>query len=490
MWVIGRRAGVHAIRATPIGFREGEDKAKRQIVTIFARRRLQRMLNDLGPKLVGGKGTDIVKRLNSKKYVEQALPAEMELALLWAIATLGDIEIEPEWWADGKRPDAVTDALVAGREVVIEIAALSDNAISGEDVMDAIAIQISAIANKGKKGSGEYLYFRFQEEKSYAHGEYTRRRLAPMGYKLTSAQCATIEDWVSSGRSLVERLRLAAPELDVEIEHTAAKQTRFHNLFSTMPPETHSLEANPLFDAMVRKLRQLKNADRGTLRMIFLADVGSSLLNRIGRVGEIDYTRRFVSGREIIAHFVGKYAERVDAVVTFSPLKETSRLGGPDLAGRNPRRWTVGYFGSPALPVAPKALTKLAALLPEPHYEGYQARSLFRQDAFSPENRGQYLGRTIRGRAGMKDMSVEFSARMLLDLLAGRMSEEQFRCNLAGRSESGNIFRHWLDSGLTISGAEMAPRDDDEDDDHILLHFSDDPAARPFRLPSENENSS
>ena len=39
--------------------------------------------------------------------------------------------------------------------------------------------------------------------------------------------------------------------------------------------------------------------------------------------------------------------------------------------------------------------------------------------------------------------------------------------------------------GLTISGAEMLPRDTDEDDDHIVLHFTDDPAARPFRLPAD-----
>jgi hypothetical protein len=44
-----------------------------------------------------------------------------------------------------------------------------------------------------------------------------------------------------------------------------------------------------------------------------------------------------------------------------------------------------------------------------------------------------------------------------------------------------NLFKHWLDMGMTISGAEMAPRDIDEDDD--ILYFSEDPAAQPFALP-------
>lgn len=49
---------------------------------IFTRRRLQAMLNDLAPCLDEAKGKDLLRRLENKR-VEQALPAEMELALLW-----------------------------------------------------------------------------------------------------------------------------------------------------------------------------------------------------------------------------------------------------------------------------------------------------------------------------------------------------------------------------------------------------------------------
>ena len=80
------------------------------------------------------------------------------------------------------------------------------------------------------------------------------------------------------------------------------------------------------------------------------------------------------------------------------------------------------------------------------------------------------------------DFQVKFPARMLLDLLAGRITEEQFRRRFDQGGESGNVFKRWLDSGLTISGTTMAPRDIDEDDDHVILHFTDDAAARPFRL--------
>lgn len=173
-------------------------------------------------------------------------------------------------------------------------------------------------------------------------------------------------------------------------------------------------------------------------------------------------------------------ARSVDAVVTFSPRREISQFGERDGLGRKTRQWTVGFFGTPGLPNAPDGLNRIAELLPAPHYEGYQARSLFRQGAFSVGGTGQYLGMTIKSNHKDHTCSVRFPARMLADLLAGRLTEERFRQELDGASGAGNIFKIWLDRGLTISSAEMAPRELDEDDDHLILHFSDDPAARLF----------
>jgi hypothetical protein len=447
------------------------------------------MLDELTPSLGADKARDIVRRLNNRKLVDQAIPAEMELALLWAIRSLGDIEIEPDWWGDSKRPDAVTAALIPGRTTAIEIAAPNDNSISGEEAMDAIARQVATAADRACRGSGDHLYFRFGSESGYQSGRYFRRRLAPRGYQLSSDQADDVSRWIASGASRTSRLRLEGRGLDVEIEHTEAKQVRYHNVWSTMPPETHSLEDNPLFELLVRKARQLRAASAGMLRLLFLADAGSTLLRYVARGGgEIDHTHRYVAARQIIQHFLLSRSRNIDAVVTFSPRKDHSIFGERDGLGFKTRRWTVGFFGTPTLPDPPEALNRLVELLPDPHYEGYQARSLFRQGAFSPDRRGQYLGMTVRGNFQAGRYSVEFPARMLLDLLAGRMSEAQFRRQIAGPSGDANIFKTWLDSGLTISGAEMAPRSLDEDDDHLILHLTDDPAARPFYLSLDDDS--
>lgn len=440
------------------------------------------MLDDLAPILTDGKGKDLLRRLNSKKDVDQALPAEMELALLWAIHSLGEMEIEPEWWGDSKRPDAITDHLVPDVTAAIEIAATNDNSLSGEADMDAIALQIGDAANRAKSGAGDYLSYHFRETSGYEAGRYFRRRLAPAGIKIDEAIRVAVADWVTTGRSAQGRLHLQAPGLDVEVERKSYKQTRYHNIFSSMPAEAHSVDDNPLFDLLRRKKRQLKAAASGTLRFLFVADVGSSLLNRMGKFGWLDPVGRTVSGADVVRHFVRTYSAEIDAVVVFTPTVERSAWLGPDPLGREPKRWTVTFFGTKALPNPPAGLERLAAMLPSPRYEGYQARSLFRQGSFAPEGRGQYLGMTVTTNGEEKRNTIKFPARLLLDLLAGRISEEWFRNYHTSGGRNTNLFEHWLNIGMTLSDAEISPRTIDEDDDHIILHFSDDPAARPFDL--------
>lgn len=130
---------------------------------IFTRRRLQNVLNELGTHLGDEKQRDLLARLESKR-VDQALPADMELALLWALGRLGDIEVEPEWWTGATRPDAYSEALIPDHSAIVEVAATNDNRISGEDAMDRVAQQICTFANGIRRGVGSHLYFHFQEE--------------------------------------------------------------------------------------------------------------------------------------------------------------------------------------------------------------------------------------------------------------------------------------------------------------------------------------
>ena len=453
-------------------------------MTIFSRRRVQSMLDELAPVLDSEKRKELLELLNHQTNVGQALSGEMELALLWAIHLLGEMEVEPEWWGDSKRPDVVTDCFVPGKTAAIEIYATNTNSLSGEVEMDAIARQIGKVASEAKAGAGDFLSYRFGETSGYENGIYFRRRLAPKGFLLDDDHKAAVTEWVASGQSANTSLPLHAEDFDVVIMQHENRQTCYHNFSSSMPAEAHCISDNPLFMALKRKLEkgQLKTAAMGTLRILFVADVGSSLLNRVGRNSMPDHSNRTVSGEDIIKHFIGTYAHKVDAVVVFSPTIEQLAWQSNDPTGRKPKRWSVAMFATEAIPEIPESLERITYLLPEPHYEGYQARSLFGQGAFSPNNHGQYLGITVTTNGKDNRTSIKFPARLLLDLLAGRITEELFRNYHTSGGRNGDLFAHWLNQGKTICGAEMAPRSIDEDDDHLILHFADDPAARPFNL--------
>lgn len=443
----------------------------------FTRRRLQVMLDQMSPCLGPAKARDILRRLE-KNDVTQAIPAEMELALLWALNILGELEVEPEWWEGGGRPDAYTTSLIDGCGAAIEIATPNDNRISGEEAMDRVALAISTYVNSIRKGLGSHLYYRFGEYNTYSGGSYQRGILAPDDFTLTDNQKSEIRTWLLNNPGEKELLRLTGTGLEVSIEATKRKQTRYHNIWSSMPPETHSLTDNPLYELLTRKARQLRGAREGVLRLIFLADGGSTLLQRIGRVGEIDPTHRRVSGRQIVSNFVRKFQSRVDGVVVFAPER-------PPLMGWDREiQWSIHAFTEAGIPGLEEGLHRFASSLPRPRFEGYQARSLFRQGAYSPRAQGWYLAPNLKTRHGMSDSEISISARLFVDFLAGRITEEQFRHFLGDKPGQVGIVQRWLDQGMTISSVSLAPRSIDEDDDHLVLRFSDDPAARALRLPA------
>ena len=431
------------------------------------------MLDELAPQLRPATAKDLLARLNHRKDVSQVLPAEFELAYRFALNRSFQCEHEPEWWADGNRPDVFAHDFLPGTPAAIEITAPSDNSISAEAAMDSIAQKICKIANAASKGLAEYLYFVFGETSGYADGKYFRRVLAPQDYEPTGDVVARIENWASAGAN--GTLSIVGDNLALSVTKKSYKQVRFHNCHSSMPPEAHSLLDNPLYELLDRKRRQIRSAPAGALRILLLGDAGSRLLNRLGQGGEFDPTRRSVSGREIISRFVLDHADGVDAVVVVVPKR------GEVMWQERQSFWKVSCFVpgvSGAFLDAP--IKKFVSELPRPRFEGYQARSLFRQGLFSHTARGWYLGRTI---TTGNTMQITVSARGLLDFLAGRINEKQFRALVIEDSDNANIFLHWLKLGYTISNVEMLPRQPDQEDDHILLHFSDDPAARLLRLP-------
>lgn len=437
---------------------------------IFTRRRLQKMIDELRPFLDGDEAS-VISRLNDKKP-ENALGAEMELALTWAISKITDIEIEPDGLAGKKKPDIYSKSLFPNVESLIEITSVSDSEMSGETDMRKITAKLVHEANAIRKRIGKHLYFQFLEVSGYAEGEYFRSRTAPKDFKVTSSIQAQLKCWLKDDLIYTkQKLRLTENGLDVVVTWNEYKKLSQFNFFSSMPSICYSLEDNTLYKRLDDKRKQLRNAKEGLLKCIIVADVGSYLLRNIRELNNQDPHE--YSGSEVIAHFLRK--SNIDIVLAITPERDRAFSLLPSEIN-----WFMWWTVDSALEITDCYWDKLRMALgelPKPRREGYQARSGHQQSMFSAENNKQYLG--FKMRTPNKGIEMKISSRALQEYLAGRISHQQFK-NAVGEDIPKIIERQLL-SGKIIKSTSIENMGLDEDDDYITFQFGEDPAASNFK---------
>lgn len=436
---------------------------------VFARRRLQAMLDDLAPLLSMKKANDLLARLEHKK-AKDALAAEVELALLWCIQQVADLEIDPEL-ESSSQPDALSRGLFGSGPAVIEITALSDDTFSGRNDMERAANIVCQFSNSVRKGSAEHLYFRFLEKSSYESGRLHRRRLITPDFRLTAALKDALRTWLQAPDwPNPATLQLTDQQIDVIIQWKEYVHPHGRT-FTSMPPVSYHAEDNPVFNALKRKERQLSGTPIGTLRCIFLGDAGCNMLRELKPLNS-----REVSGDGVIKYFLARSS--IDVVCVFSPYRSIGALLG---AGSRSPQWRVSLYTRTTIPSKSDCalLNKMAAAIPRARLEGYQARSWHQQGMFDPQGQGIYLG------CGMTtknhSVSIRISSRMVLELLAGRITQEQFK-NFSFRNDR-NPFDHQFRSGMTIQASRLEKGGLDEDDDYLVFDMEPDFGAKALRNP-------
>jgi hypothetical protein len=441
---------------------------------IFSRRRIQQMLDEIRPLTDENKINDLLGRLRKKKP-EQVIGAEMELSLLVGIKDVAEIEIEKHIPNSSRVPEAYSFDLFE-KPAYIEVTTISDGKLSGEQCMRRAAQIISDEVKKTRKKLGNYLYFSFGEKRSFSSGRnffsgrtLLREQNVSEKFELSRLMKEQLKNWIENGNENKSRLILQDSTISVSIEIKEQKQTQGFNFFSPLPPLAYDIENNPIYSALESKRDQLSNVPDDVLRVIFLADGGSRVLRYLN---ERDHLRQYKSGEEIIRHFINK--RNVDVVCTFSPYRPNGfHFILPKLT------WNVSFFIKEGLKIDTSKLERIAKNLPPPSFEGYQARSLQKQGAYSISARGWYLGYEMT--TGVNKVTIKFSARLFQDFLAGKIDKEYFIRQAAGNGEGENLFELWLSQGLIISNAQFEKAGIDEDDDYMVLEFSHDPSASEFK---------
>jgi hypothetical protein len=245
------------------------------------------------------------------------------------------------------------------------------------------------------------------------------------------------------------------------------------NFFCTMPSLAYDVKDNPLYAALRLKSKQLRAAPDGARRVVFLGDAGCSLLRDLKHFSSSSQT---FSGGQIILKFLDDYPT-IGFVMVFSAKREPSSAGG-----QTRRVWNTQIFARPSA-VTDADLGRLQLLsqtMMPPNLGGYQAYSWHTQGMCDADAVGKYVPTSMG--IGRDRMTLKISARAVQELMAGRLSSEQFRNWTFGED---NPVRRQIEAGRTISSVRFETQGNNEEDDYLIFEFRDDPSARALQMPAE-----
>lgn len=422
------------------------------------------MLADLSEHLSDEKRRDLIARLDKRK-ADQALAAEAELGLIWALSKVGDIEVEPR--LNGRVPEALSRSLFPGKSAVIEVTALSDEGMSGEQEMQRAVELLSIEADRNRKKARNHLFFQFLEVSGSEEGRWFRRRCISPEFTVNNEIRDNISNWVKGWSSgAPEPLRITSDEIDVVVSYRERAYAG-HNFHCTMPPVAGSLRKNTLHRALRNKEAQLPKKSEDISPCIFLMDAGSSLLRDLRNKDCYSY-----SGNDIILDFLR--SSQIDVVAVFSCKKDWHGLA----SAFNNLYWTVSIYHQESVRTADlTGLNKLASMLPPPSLEGYSARSRHRDGHFSPQATGRWLGTKWKSEHGVMT-ELKISAKMLQEVLSGIVSPRELSDEISVNGV--NLFARALQAGQVIKNLKIEGSGIDKDDDIVVIELGFDVSSAKF----------
>ena len=448
-------------------------------MAMFARRSLQRLLNELSERISPEGRKKLAHEMDRKN--SSALGYEWELILLYALAQVGDVAYEAEFASGATRPDLAFISKEAGIRFVADVITVSDAGLEEENPVMRFSQSLHRLKEKyGLKGSLNH-----RVEGTTEGPTYRNRKT-----KLKLPRIAELESFLAKhvgphferiAREKLARNAFVIKEPGVEFVVTYEEGQRYGG--SSYPAYTaiQSLTRNPVYLALKAKAGQLKKSGTTDPLGIVLCDGGCTLLSRPGRqqmqIGLDEVIAEFFRQNSSIA-FVAVLVFPPTRVQAFAGIVKELRLTGRVYS--NPR-------AANAVPEAIllERLNTGLAKLPSPVATPRDA--LYWVDRSEP-----YHGKTIdilETRAGLMTQSVKMSARKMQEILSGEITADQLFADYARPGEAiDNPFARTLKMGLTIEAVTLT-KIPDKDDDEVEITFGlPDPAVSKFKIGRPDGN--
>lgn len=273
-------------------------------------------------------------------------------------------------------------------------------------------------------------------------------------------------------------------DIDVKISYSPSQEGgRTHLCYTSV----YSLTENRIYDALKRKLPQLRKSGFDGPIGIFLCDGGCSLFTQKPRHERSPNVLQRFSIGDIIKRFLADNSE-VSFVVTVTTERKnpTRSLIPPE---RNPYMTFIDLFKGQKFDQMEldlrSILKEVDDVLPVPQFSPYTAVNYLKEK--NPNVGLFYVGNKMNFKENFT--SVAISARTLFEVLAGTLNQEDFfrRTRFlksgAGGETTTNPFNFALGKGQTIKKVSIT-KSDSADDDWIEFELEPDAAISPFKTPA------
>ena len=436
---------------------------------IFSKRTLQTLINQNSSFLTKEQLLRHINGLN--RCNEGSISLEWEVVLLNAFNKVGKLTYEPTL-AGKSRPDLLFGHST-GTELLADIATVSDRGLEAENPLEPFLSELTRMRNKYGLKQGSFSWKIEGQREGPFRDQKMKLDLPPRRdiHKLFDGSFHQFMKKIKLTPLLPCSLKIKTPDANILVNYNPGDKYGS----GSYPAYTaaYSITRNPIYNALKRKSNQLKESGYRGHRAILLCDGGCHLFR------DHLYSPGTFKMSDIISKFL-RETSSIDLILTFSVQ---SRL--KPFYSRTELRSEIQFFtNSRALTGFADHLTgELTTVMPKPVLDATNAVNHLK-GKHHKEGLSHYGGWQMSGNA------VRVSARALLDLLAGRVSQNKFLEDhqlipTETHKDAVNYFERSLKQGRLINGIKLE-KSIDEDDDWIIIQLGNpDPAIARFLLPNK-----
>ena len=452
-------------------------------MAIFSRRTLQRLIEENDAFLSKAQTRKFVQHLNGVS-TELTLAYEWEVVLLNALSKVGKVMYERNF-GGSKRVDIYFETLEnSNNNFVADITAVSDKGLNANNPYDSLRSRLNEIVKKsGLRANSFNLQVGRHAGSIYKGGGKVKLKI-PGSSRF--AKVIFNESFQTFIREIIQNPNIShshaikTAEADVIVSYNPNQKFALgeHPSYTVV----NSLTENTIYQALDRKISQLKGSNFQGPHGIILCDGGCNFFNSRPTAG-LSY-----SIDEVIKHFCIHNEDIIDFVLTVS-------------VGRKEQSFPIPPQNIPYVPLiklyigrkldqigfnTQRFLKHIKKSFPRPESDPSNALNFLKGE--KPN-----LGRSKWGGMELRDekmgFKVKVSGRAILELLAGEVDQKTFYEH-HGFVPSGlhpgqplNPFKTALSKGYLIRGVSLNKSVPDDDDWIEFELNGPDPAISPFVIP-------